>query len=590
MAEKIVVDIEFKTNVQKISKDLESVKDSLNDTNEKLGDIADTGKSTEGALKKIGKGFKGLGLAMKTLGIGLVIEAFKFLKDIVMQNQSVMDAVAVTTETLGVVFNQITSVFTGVIDAVSDSSEGFEGLQKVIGGLMKIAITPLKLAFFGLKIGIQEVQLAYEEWFGGNDEEDIKRITDAINESKEALKEVATDGLNAVQDVVKNVGEAVTEIGSVVSIATETATEGIKEISISGAIATGTALADAKKNEELLEVMRAKQQMQGQLDAELQRQIRDDISATFQERIDANNKLGEILNEQSKKEKEIVDEKVRIAKLELDTNKESVELQVKYQQSLLEQTDLEERIAGQRSEQLTNQVALEKELGEARKELTLATLSEREQELESIRQDYEAKVELARQSGMDIADITKQYNATILKANKDFGEQDLKIQQELDDKKKAQREQDVEALSQTISMAGELFAEGTAMAKVSGVAEATINTYRAVSTALASAPPPLNFIQAGISLVAGLKNVKSILSVKTEKPVSASAPSDTSISAPSSGGDSGGMIPDLSEAPSMMEQFNTAFTQETPVRAYVVEQEVTNSQQINTMIQQKATL
>ena len=82
MAEKIVVDIEFKTNVQKISKDLESVKDSLNDTNEKLGDIADTGKSTEGALKKIGKGFKGLGLAMKTLGIGLVIEAFKFLKDI----------------------------------------------------------------------------------------------------------------------------------------------------------------------------------------------------------------------------------------------------------------------------------------------------------------------------------------------------------------------------------------------------------------------------------------------------------------------------------------------------------------------------
>ena len=589
MAEKIVVDIEFKTNVQKISKDLESVKDSLNDTNEKLGDIADTGKSTEGALKKIGKGFKGLGLAMKTLGIGLVIEAFKFLKDIVMQNQSVMDAVAVTTETLGVVFNQITSVFTGVIDAVSDSAEGFEGLQKVIGGLMKVAITPLKLAFFGLKIGIQEVQLAYEEWFGGNDEEDIKRITDAINESKEALKEVATDGLNAVQDVVKNVGEAVTEIGSVVKIASESATEGIKEISISGAIATGTALADAKKNEELLEVMRAKQQMQGQLDAELQRQIRDDISATFQERIDANNKLGEILNEQSKKEKEIVDEKVRIAKLELDTNKESVELQVKYQQSLLEQTDLEERIAGQRSEQLTNQVALEKELGEARKELTLATLSDREQELESIRQDYEAKVELARQSGIDIADITKQYNATILKANKDFGEQDLKIQQELDDKKKAQREQDVEALSQTISMAGELFAEGTAMAKVSGVAEATINTYRAVSTALASAPPPLNFIQAGLSLVAGLKNVKEILAVKTEKPVSADAPAGTSISAPSSGGDTG-MIPDLSDAPSMMEQFNTAFTQETPVRAYVVEQEVTNSQQINTMIQQKATL
>ena len=46
MAEKIVVDIEFKTNVQKISKDLESVKDTLTETNESLEDIAKTQKSS----------------------------------------------------------------------------------------------------------------------------------------------------------------------------------------------------------------------------------------------------------------------------------------------------------------------------------------------------------------------------------------------------------------------------------------------------------------------------------------------------------------------------------------------------------------
>lgn len=588
MAEKIVVDIEFKTNVQKISKDLESVKDSLAETNENLEDISKTGKSTESALQKIGKGFKGVGLAMKTLGIGLVIEAFNFLKDIMMRNQAVIDGVAVVTETLGVVFNQVTSVVTDVFDAVSKSSEGFEGLQKVIGGLMKVAITPLKLAFFGLKIGIQEVQLAYEEWFGGNDEEDIKRITDSINESKEALKEVASEGLNAVQDVVKNVGEAVTEIGSVVSIATETATEGIKEISITGAAATGKALADAKKNEELLEVMRARQQMQGQLDAELQRQIRDDVSKTFEERIEANNKLGEILNQQIAKEKEIVDEKVRIAKLELDTNKESVELQTKYQQALLEQTDIEERIAGQRSEQLTNQVALEKELEETRKEVQLATMSDRQQELLSLQQDYEAKLELARQSGMDTAAITKQYNQAVLIANQEFQAQDLKNAEDLAKAKAEVDAQEFDQQKQIISMAGGLFAEHTAMAKGSAVAVATMDTYKAVNMALASSPPPFSYIQAGISLVAGLKNVKEILSVKTEKSVTGDTP-DASIPSASSGDDAG-MIPDLSESPSMMEQFTTAFTQETPVKAYVVEQEVTNSQQINTMITQKATL
>ena len=150
MAEKIVVDIEFKTNVQKISKDLDAVKDSLAETNENLEDIKENGKGTESALGKIGKGFKGVGLAMKAMGIGLVIEAFNFLKEIMMQNQTVIDGVAIATETMGVLFNQITSVVTDVFNAVSKSSEGFEGLQKVIGGLMTIAITPLKLSFYGI--------------------------------------------------------------------------------------------------------------------------------------------------------------------------------------------------------------------------------------------------------------------------------------------------------------------------------------------------------------------------------------------------------------------------------------------------------
>ena len=38
------------------------------------------------------------------------------------------------------------------------------------------------------------------------------------------------------------------------------------------------------------------------------------------------------------------------------------------------------------------------------------------------------------------------------------------------------------------------------------------------------------------------------------------------------------------------EQFNTAFTQDRPVRAYVLEQDVTNAQQVNTMIEQNSTL
>ena len=528
MAEKIVVDIEFQTNVKKISKDLESVKDALSETNENLEDIKNTSKGTESALKKVGRGFKGIGLAMKTLGIGLVIEAFNFLKEIMMQNQTVMDGVAVVTETLGVLFNQVTSVVTDVFNAVSDSTEGFEGLKKVIGGLLTVAVTPLKLAFYGITLAVQEGQLAWEQsFFGDGDPETIKQLNEKIVETKDNLKEVVVDVVDAGTQIATNIAEAVTEIGSVVTIATEVATEGIKEISLEQSLATGRALADAKKNEELLEVIRAKQQLQSQLEAEQQRQIRDDVRLTFDERIAANEELGRILDEQISKEKAVADEKVRIAALELSTQQDSIELQTKYQQALLEQIDIDERIAGQRSEQLTNEASLQQEA-------------------------FDFQVELAEQ------------------------------------KKQLEAEQ-LDVIQNSIKMAGELFAEGTAAAKVSGVASATIDTWKAVNMALASAPPPLSYVSAALSLATGLKSIKNILAVKTEKPVNVASPGGDTI--PSGSALASETITDLSNIPSLTEQFNSQFNQETPpIQAFVVEQQVTNSQQINTMIQQKATL
>ena len=571
MAEEIVVDIEFKTNVKKISKDLESVKDALADTNESLEDIAKSGKGTETALGKLGKGFKGIGLAMKGLGIGLVIEAFNFLKEIIMQNQVVMDGIAVATETLSVLFNEVVSVVTDVFDAVSKSTEGFEGLTAVGKGLLDLVIEPLKLAFYGIQLGIQQAMLAWEDSFlGGGDEGKIKQLTADIEETKQALSDTTDNIVDAGKSIVSNFAEAVTEVGSVVTIATETAIEGVKEISVATAIETGKALADAKKNEELLEVIRAKQQLQSQLDAELQRQIRDDVALTFEERIKANEELGRILDDQLAKEQAVADEKVRIAKLELDTNETSIELQTAYQQALLEQIDIEERISGQRSEQLTNTNALIQEQRDALSELNLIGKEERELELASLEQDFQDKLRLAEKSGQDINKVTEHF---------------AKLRNEIEFK---YRMQNVDNIAQTINMASGLFAEGTAMAKVTGVAQATIDTYKAVNMALASAPPPLNFIQAGLTLATGIKNVKEIMSVKTEKPAPVQAPSGESIPR---GAEQPSSVPDTRTGGlSLAQQFSDNFMQQQPVQAYVVEQDVTNAQQINTMISQKATL
>lgn len=592
MAEQIVVDIEFKTNVKQISKDLNSVKDSLKETNDEMKDIKKSSKGSETALGKLTKGFKGFGLALKTTGVMLIVEAFKLLKDVVMKNQTIVDGLSVATETLSVLFNQVTSVITDIVSAVSKSTEGFDGLAKVMSGLLTLAITPLKTAFFGITLAIQEGQLAWEQsWLGGKDTDKIEELTAKINNTRDSLADTKKDAIDAGKDIVTNFAEAVTEVATGVTIATQTAVEGVKDISVQSAITTGQALADAKKNQELLEIQRQQQQLQSQLDAEIQRQIRDDVSKTFEERIQANEELAKILDKQLKEEKSIADERVRIAKLELDTNKDNIQLQEQYQRALLEQVDIEERIAGQRSEQLTNTNSLIKEQEDAVRELSLAGMTAREQELEAMRQDYETKVDLARKTGSDITEITRQYNQDISDLNDTHRQEDLDSDKALKDAKDKLDEEEFNKQRNMLTMVGELFSEHTAIAKASAFAVATMDTYRAVNLALASSPPPFSFIQAGITLAAGLKNVKEILGVKTKKPVSASVPSG---SIASGGGERGTaneeQLVDLSNTPSMVEQFNTAFTQDRPVRAYVLEQDVTNAQQVNTMIEQNSTL
>jgi len=546
-------------DVEALQKSLDEVKESL----EENGKAAEASNSKlAGGLKKVSKGFKGVGLAMKAMGIGLVIEAFNFLKEIMMQNQTVIDGVAIATETMGVLFNQITSVVTDVFNAVSKSSEGFEGLQKVVSGLMTIAIFPLKAAFYGIILGVQEAQLAWEKsFFGDKNPETIKLLNEKIVETKANLTDVVDEVVVAGEQVATNFAEAVVEIGNVVTIATEVATEGIKKISIESATATGTALANAKKNAELLEVQRAKQQLQSQLDAELQRQIRDDVRKTFDERIAANDELGRILEEQTAKEKEIVDERVRIAALELSTQKDSIALQTAYEQALLEQLDIEERIAGQRSEQLTNQAALEKELDEARNDIRLSTMSAREQELESLTQEYNLKIQLAKKAGADEVAITKKFEAD----------------------KKLLRQKSVDSqLAAAYQLAGAL-SQLAGDNKELAIAAALISTYAGANKAFEQGGT-VGFITGAAVIAAGLANVRNIMQTEVKGSgggASASIPNASPI-----GNTIGQAIPVNANLNDLVNQGNDT----PPVQAYVISQEVTDSQEADLYIKTQTVL
>jgi hypothetical protein len=160
---------------------------------------------------------------------------------------------------------------------------------------------------------------------------------------------------------------------------------------------------------------------------------------------------------------------------------------------------------------------------------------------------------------------------------------------ELEEKKKKAREDALTALSGTFGQIADLFGEQTAAGKAAAIAQATIDTFLSAQkayTATIGIPvvgPVLAPINAGLAIAAGIKNIKSIASVKTPNGV------DPPVNLPNSS-TGGGM-----QAPSFNVVGNSGINQlaqlqQTPVQAYVVSGNVTTAQSLDRNRIENATL
>lgn len=331
----------------------------LKQTKNQIEDIGDSAKKSEKDAKQASSAFGSLGNAIKSLGIISVIAgAFNFFKEALSKNQKVADAVSAVFNTIATIVNTLVDIFISVTSEVGKSTNGFEALGKVLGGILTLAITPLKLAFDGIKLVISEIQLAWEKSpLGDKDQTTIQELTKSINATKESL---ATTGKNAVQagkDIYNNFGEAAKSVVSVVSGVVDKASK----INV-GAIYEQAKATIALQNSAKI----AAAQLQGLVEkydrqAETLRQVRDDEFRSIDERIEANNKLAKVLDEQEKAQKKLAQAKVAAAAAELAQNKTNVDLQAALIEAQNEVAAVEAQVAGLRSEQLANAVALTKE-------------------------------------------------------------------------------------------------------------------------------------------------------------------------------------------------------------------------------------
>ena len=348
--EKVGVDIEVNTGDS--NKKVKELQNNIDD----LG----TGAKQSGKDAKTASGaFSTLGNAVKSLGIiSIIAGAFNFFKETLSKNQKVADTVAAVFNTISTIINNLIDIFISVTSEVGKSTNGFDALGKVLGGILTLAITPLKLAFDGIKLVIKEVQLAWEKSpFGDKDQKVIKDLTADIDATKESL---ATTGKNAVQagkDIYKNFGEAASSVVSVVSGVVDKASK----MNVAAIYEQSKATIALKNNAVIAAAQLAGLVEKYDRQAEQLRQIRDDEFKSIDERIAANDQLGKVLDQQEKAQKALAQQRVAAAAAELAQNKQSVELRAALIEAQNEVAAVEAQVAGLRSEQLANQTALAKE-------------------------------------------------------------------------------------------------------------------------------------------------------------------------------------------------------------------------------------
>ena len=432
----------------------------------------------------------------------------------------------------------------------------------------------------------------------------ITRVADAASEAftqNQKVVDVLNTGLFAAQLLVSNLIEYFTG-----------GKKSLRE-AFTGVLDQARELVELQKAAQLAEVQRIKLQFQYQTLAEEQRQIRDDERKSLAEREAANERLNEILKAQLADEMDAVDAKIAAAQAEV-SRINNIENQVALEQAITEQLDIQERLRGQESEFLMNNLALARERLE---------ISQIQNESETSRLEFEKEMNIlfqrtqvgkmqAEQMFQDA--IFQNELARVEKTMALYEVDSVAYQQALNEKEQIQRDwqlfsensersiqqvrtealqQSFDLTAQSFSALGDLYSalnsdneqnaeQAFRVNKALQLASAVASTAAAVTAQLAVPQDALtgaNFVKAGIALTTGLAQIATIR--------------NTQFQPSGAGGSSYGGQTSI-QAPSQPAQFNLvsrsgnnilveslAAQFEKPMKAYVVSGEVISGTELD---------
>ena len=571
--------------------DIKKAQDDIRDIREQFAELKDSIKSVEdaskkqtkqntkgfkllkGAVDRAKKGISSMSLAIASIPVRIVQEAFSAFKEVLGQNQVVADAFAIAFGTVSNLFNDfINFVLKNWEKATKPITEFFESdtFDKI-----ELTFAALVTRIKNLIQGIGGLGKALVKVF----QRDFQGAADEAKDAFTNLSESITGNSVETIETQEKIATTLKKVGDVIKENTKDAYENAKaEVELRNAAALAAA------EQEKLRIANLKA-------AEDQRQIRDDVSRSIEERIAANKQLGVILEEGIKQEKELAEVQLAAAEAALANNSTNIELQAEVIRAQAAVLDIEERIGGLRSEQLTNENSLRQE----RLDLTLSQI-DAENELLSVDQQLAIQLE---KNILDRIELEKQANEQQKQAAQDrtnaiIAEFGLYSQQALESLKEQavifkQAENNKTLLTRqgedarreivlgTLGALQAAFGEQTAVFKAAAIASAIINTREAFTAALGQKPfTPFNFIAAAGVLASGFAQVKKIVSTKIPGSKEIGVATDT------------GAGPSVAQAPafnvvgqSPLNQIAETLNNQPPTKAYVVSGEVTTAQQLD---------
>ena len=580
--EKVVVELEAKTGKAEAS--LQDVVNAIQDINkattESNENTAKSLKEVEKSSSKSAKGIKGIGKAIKAAGIGLLIAGLTMLKEVFMQNQKVADFFNTSFEAVNIAFND----FVGFIDKNLGTITGFfkdifENPAKKISELGSIIKQGLidrfnqLLEVFGL-VGKSLGQLVRGEFSA------------AFDTIKEAGKQTV-DVVTGVDDSFEAVAETITEYTKKTIKAAKSNVELAKAAEIAsvknqGLIEKYDRQAEQQRqirddeSKSIEERIKANEELAKILDKQEEAMLKNaDIAvASAKAELDKNKEniqlqkaYQEALNERAGIEAQITG-----FRSEQQTNTNSL---------LREQKEIMNEIAlFGKSERDRERLELEQQY-EANKlliEKEITDDAEKKERLLAAETDYKTK----------LAEVNKAFAEEDLAIEKQMSEAKKKISDAEAQVKKQNLDNTASVLESFSNIAGKETAAGKAFA----VAASTINTYRGVSDALAATTvtpfeTALKFANAAAIGVSGIANVKKILSVKLP-PTRGAAPSTGTPSQAALSVPPAFNVVGASDTNQLASAIGGQSQQ--PVQAYVVANDVTTAQSMDRNIIDDASL